>query len=112
MNPDRLFMAAAAMLLIFTAPAGAHQVSHMEHTHAYQQIGYGKYRQGHAVNGPYGNIIIWSARPYTGYQNSNRVRFARPVLLKKAPSGPVLESGAGSDAARNYGKQYKRDYGN
>ena len=111
MNSGRLFIA-ASILLLLSLPARAHQVSNLEHTHVYQQTAYGKFRQGHAVSGQYGNILIWSAKPYASSRNSNNVRIARPAMIKQAPPGPFLESGARFDATRNYGKQPKRDYGN
>jgi hypothetical protein len=57
-----LFMAATSLLV---ATAWAHDAPNLEHTHAFERTGYGSYRQGHAVNGPQGDIIIWSPRSYS-----------------------------------------------
>jgi hypothetical protein len=69
------------------------------HGHVRQQAGYGKgYRYGHAVNGPMGDIIIWSpsvtnqygtATPGHNMQSRSRVQVS--------PLGPRL--------------QYKPEYG-
>ena len=65
MKARYVILAATSALIFFTTPAYPHEVSNMEHTHAFQQTGYGKYRQGHYVNGAQGSIIIWSPRTYT-----------------------------------------------
>jgi hypothetical protein len=90
----------------------AHDVTNMAHTHAFKQTGYGTYRQGHSVNGPNGSIIIYSARPYTGYQSSPNVKFARPEPITRAPGSVIPNSKIASDPAQNYGKRQKSDYGN
>ena len=77
----------------------------MEHSHAFEQTGYGTYRQGHQVNGPQGSIIIWSPRTYSSYQRGNQVRFARPVPITRAPGSPQKESRAESDPSIKYGKK-------
>jgi hypothetical protein len=105
-----LSMAAAAILL--AGPSPAHDVPNIEHTHAFKQTGYGTYRQGHSVNGPYGSIIIWSPRQYGGYQSAPNVRFARPEPITRAPGSVGPKSGTASDSAREYGKRQKDDYGN
>ena len=90
----------------FAAPQlHAHEVPNMEHTHAFEQSGYGKYREGHYVNGPQGSIIIWSHRTHSGYQGGSQVRFARPVPISKAPGSPQKESRAESDPSIKYGKK-------
>jgi len=46
-----------------------------QHSHVYQRQEYGKnFRRGHSVNGPYGNITIWSAKPVEAYQTPARNR--------------------------------------
>jgi len=98
-------------LLLFAAPSFAHDVPNMEHSHAFQQTGYGKYRQGHYVNGPQGSIIIWSPRTQTGYQQGNAVEFARPEPITKAPSSPNMKPSKKTTFGKDYGKTEKRDYG-
>ena len=77
----------------------------MDHTHAFEQTGYGTYRQGHYVNGPQGSIIIWSPRNHSGYGNGSQVRFARPAPITRAPGSPKKESRAQSDPTIKYGKK-------
>jgi hypothetical protein len=89
MKARYILLAATGALIFFTAPAYPHDVPNMEHTHAFQQTAYGKYRQGHYVNGPQGSIIIWSPKTYTGYQAGSAVKFARPSPIVKAPGSPV-----------------------
>jgi hypothetical protein len=103
-----LIVATASLL---AATARAHEAPNLEHTHAFQQTGYGSYRQGHKVNGPQGDIIIWSPRPYTGYQPGPAVRFARPQPITKAPGHPALKASAGHKSAPGYGKKVRRGYG-
>ena len=44
------------------------------HGHYRQQLPYGNgYRYGHGVNGPMGDIIIWSADPTRGYESTHAV---------------------------------------
>jgi hypothetical protein len=102
-------LAAAAILSLGSGLAQAHDVANMEHTHAFEQTGYGSYRQGHSVNNQYGSITIWSARPYTGYQQSTPVEFARPSPITRAPGSPTVQKKAGQDPAKAYGKRSKRD---
>jgi hypothetical protein len=53
----------------------ASRIPGSQHSHVYQRQEYGKnYRSGHSVNGPYGNITIWSARPVVAYQTPARHR--------------------------------------
>ena len=89
MKARYILLAATGALIFFTAPAYSHDVPNMEHTHAFQQTAYGKYRQGHYVNGPQGSIIVWSPKTYTGYQAGPAVNFARPTPIVKAPGSPV-----------------------
>jgi len=86
-----ILLAAAGALVFFTAPAYAHEVPNITHTHAFQQTGYGKYRQGHYVNGAQGSIIVWSARPYSSFQPRPPVKFARPSPITRAPGSPVTK---------------------
>jgi len=106
-----VFWVMTASLLWFAAPAFAHEVANMEHSHAFQQTGYGKSRQGHYVNGPQGSIIIWSPRTQTGYQQGSAVEFARPEPITKAPSSPNMKPGKKTTFGKDYGKTTKRDYG-
>ena len=105
MKARYILLAATGGLIFFTAPAYPHDVPNMEHTHAFQQTAYGKYRQGHYVNGPQGSIIIWSPRTYTGYQKSQPVNFARPSPIVKAPANPFVKTQSQTDAAIEYGKR-------
>lgn len=95
----------AIALACLAAPAQAHEVPNMEHTHAFEQTGYGSYRQGHYVNGRQGSIIIWSPRTHTGYRNGTQVRFARPEPITKAPGSPQKKSRTEWDPSREYGKK-------
>ena len=99
----------AAAAIAVAVSARAHDVPNLEHTHAFQQTGYGTWRQGHYVNGPQGSIIIWSPQNYTGYENSPAVRFARPQPISRPPASRLIEPGAGRQPAPDYGKKYKRD---
>jgi len=67
MKARYIFLAATAALIFSTAPAYSHDVPNMQHTHAFQQTAYGKYRQGHYVNGPQGSITS------SGQQEPTRV---------------------------------------
>lgn len=109
-RPILIFVAAGSCLL--SGLLFAHDVPNMEHTHAFKQTGYGTYRQGHSVNGPQGSITIYSARPYTGYQNGPRVPFARPEPITRAPGTAIPQSKIAEDPAQEYGKRHKSDYGN
>ena len=109
-RPILLCVAAGSWLL--SGLLFAHDVPNMEHTHAFKQTGYGTYRQGHSVNGPYGSITIYSPRTYTGYQNGPSVPFARPEPITRAPGSVIPKSKIASDPAQNYGKRQKDDYGN
>ena len=80
-----------AALMVSAQAVRAHEVPNIPHTHAFKSAGYGKHRQGHSVNGPQGNIIIWSAQPKTGYQNRQTVRFARPKPITRAPASPAVK---------------------
>ena len=103
-----LLMATASLL---AATARAHDAPNLEHTHAFQETAYGSYRQGHQVSGPQGDIIIWSPREYTGYQQAPAVRFARPRPITEAPGSRPLKSRAGHWPAAGYGKKERRDSG-
>ncbi len=100
-------------MAMFAAPAVlAHDVPNIDHTHAFEQTGYGTYRQGHYVNGPHGSIIIWSAKPYSSYQSGNNVKFARPRPITKAPSGVKMRPGITIEPATGYGKPLPGGSGN
>lgn len=88
MKAKALFPSLAALTMLISAPVFAHEVPNIDHSHAFQQTGYGTYRQGHYVNGPQGSIVIWSPRTYTGYQKG-AVKFARPTPITRAPGSPV-----------------------
>ena len=103
-----LVIATASLL---AATARAHDAPNLEHTHAFQETAYGSYRQGHQVSGPQGDIIIWSPREYTGYQQAPAVRFARPRPITEAPGSRALKSRAGHWPAAGYGKKERRDSG-
>ncbi len=105
MRAHQIFLAAAGVMLLFPTASRAHEVPNMPHTHAFEQTGYGTYRQGHTVNNQYGSITIWSPRPYTGYQPGSQVKFARPEPITKAPGSPVAKTRAQSDPAIEYGKK-------
>jgi hypothetical protein len=104
-----LGVATGAMFL--AAAAQAHEVPGIKHTHAFEQTGYGTYRQGHMVDGPQGSIIIWSPQNVTGYQSSPPVKFARPQPITRAPGSPAAKSRTEEDPALEYGKKAKKDYG-
>lgn len=92
--------------------AGAHEVPNIDHTHAFEQTGYGQYRQGHSVNGPQGSIIIWSPRPHNSTNGSASVEFARPSPITRAPGQSFKRSESKADRAADYGKESRKDYGN
>jgi hypothetical protein len=104
-------LAAAAMFSLGSGLAQAHDVPNMDHTHAFEQKGYGTWRQGHSVNNEYGSITIWSPRTYTGYQQTTPVEFARPRPITQPPGSPSVKKAAGQDPAETYGKETKREYG-
>jgi hypothetical protein len=105
MRAHQIILAAAAAMLLFPVASRAHEVPNIPHTHAFQQTGYGTYRQGHTVNNQYGSITIWSPRPYTGYQSGNTVKFARPEPITRAPGSPVAKTRVQADPAIQYGKR-------
>ena len=99
-----ILLAATGALVFFTAPAYPHEVPNMEHTHAFQQTGYGKYRQGHYVNGAQGSIIVWSPRTYSGYRPGPAVKFARPSPIVKAPESSVAKTRSQAKSTIEYRK--------
>lgn len=99
----------AAAAIAAAVSARAHDAPNLEHTHAFQQTGYGTWRQGHYVNGPQGSIIIWSPQDYTGYENAPAVRFARPQPISRPPVSRLIKPGAGRQPAPDYGKKQQRD---
>jgi hypothetical protein len=96
--------AATATLVLFSAPAWTHEVPNIKHTHAFQKTGYGKYRQGHYVNGPQGSIVIWSPRTVNSRQGGKAVNFARPSPITEAPGVPNATKSQAKSAIQ-YGKQ-------
>ena len=102
----RTFLMTVTGALVFVAaPVFPHEVQNMSHSHAFQQTGYGKYRQGHYVNGAQGSIIIWSPRTYSGYRPGPAVKFARPSPIVKAPQSPVTKTRSQNRSSIEYGKQ-------
>lgn len=89
-------------------PLLAHDVPNIKHTHAFQKTDYGKYRQGHYVNGPQGDIVIWSAQPKTGYKPGPAVEFARPEPISKKPASANLKPALKSNPQMDYGKPKKQ----
>lgn len=105
MKTRNILMVAAGVAALFSTSAYSHDVPNIDHTHAFQQTGYGQYRQGHYVNGQQGSIIVWSPRTYTGYQSGSPVKFARPSPIKRAPGTPVATTKKQADPAIEYGKR-------
>jgi len=105
MKARHILLAAAGVLALSPQVSVAHDVEGITHSHAFQQTAYGEYRVGHSVNGPPGNIIIWSPQTYSGYQAGKTVKFARPQPITKAPSGPTAVMRPQADSAVGYGKQ-------
>ena len=104
MKAPRIFLAVAGATVLFATPVFPHEVPNISHTHAFQQTGYGKNRQGHYVNGPQGSIIVWSPRTFTGYQNGQSVKFARPSPIVSAPRSPIAKTQSQTKPAIEYGK--------
>jgi hypothetical protein len=107
---NRISVLAMATASLLVATARAHDAPNLEHTHAFERTGYGSYRQGHAVNGVQGDIIIWSPRNDGGYRQGPVVRFARPQPLTKAPDNPALKAGATQLRAPRYGNKERRSH--
>jgi hypothetical protein len=108
----RLLAMAVGAASLLTATAQAHDAPNLDHTHAFQQSAYGSYRQGHQVSGRRGDIIVWSARKYTGYQQAPVVRFARPQPITRAPGGAAPKPGAGPRVSvPEYGARRQDEYG-
>jgi hypothetical protein len=104
MKVRHLFFAATGAMMLFPMASQAHEVPNMPHTHAFEQTGYGTYRQGHTVNNELGSITIYSPQPQTGYQSGKTVRFARPEPITKAPGSPVATTQSQKDPVKDYGK--------
>ena len=114
MKRKRMMTGAAVFALAVSTAAGtavAHDTPNMDHTHAFKQTGYGQYRQGHSVNGPYGSITIYSPRTYSGFQSAPTVEFARPEPITRAPGATAAQTTAVRNPAVSYGKQQEDDYG-
>jgi len=76
------------------------------HGHVRQKLGYGKgYRYGHGVNGPMGDIIIWSPAP----NHSHGVQIIQPRSYR-APRTSNLKTPQ-LRYKPEYGKISKPDYG-
>ncbi len=124
-------LGAGLILLVGSTVLQAHQVASGTHQHVWRPTTYGKdYRPGHSVNGPTGNITIWSPAALNEYGAINTVHFARPVPLEKQSAKqaqsrsnrpqsdlpranksqsniPIIKSLAPS----RYGKVHPREYG-
>jgi hypothetical protein len=104
MKMKSALMIAATTLILFSAPAWSHEVPNIEHSHAFQKKSYGKYRQGHYVNGPQGSIVVWSPRTVNSRNSGSSVNFARPAPITKAPGTPSATKSQ-ANSAIEYGKQ-------
>lgn len=107
MKKTGLMVLMSACVLV-SAPLLAHEVPNIKHSHAFEKTDYGKYRQGHYVNGPQGDIVIWSAQPKTGYKPGPAVEFARPEPISKKPASENLKPALKSSPAKDYGKPKKQ----
>jgi len=107
----RQILIATTSVLLLSNAVVAHEVPNLEHSHAFQKVGYGAYRQGHYVNGPAGSIIIWSPQLYTGYPDNPPVQFARPRPIDKAPGSKGLRPAPFRSRLPQYGEQLNRDFG-
>jgi len=105
MNARHILLAVVSVAALLPVSVYSHDTPNIQHTHAFQQTAYGKYRQGHYVNGPQGSIIIWSPKAYTGYQNGNSVKFARPAPISRAPGSPVDRTPGSEKKTIEYGKR-------
>ena len=95
------------VLLAYVPMATAHETPGISHTHAFKQTGYGTYRQGHSVNNSLGSITIYSAKPHSGYDAGQSVKFARPEMIKKAPGAVEVKPAPVKKPASDYGKPKK-----
>ena len=76
------------------------------HGHVRQPLGYGQgYRYGHSVNGPLGDIIIWSAAP--NHSHGSRIMKPRKQPHTRAPT----VTGHQLQYKPEYGKTSKPGYG-
>jgi hypothetical protein len=107
-----LLLTATAVCAFLATPLSAHEVANFEHTHAFEQTGYGHYRQGHSVNGPQGSIIIWSAQPKNSTNGKAPVDFARPSPITRPPGQSFKRLEPKTDRSDDYGKDTRKDYGN
>jgi hypothetical protein len=83
------------------------QVPGSAHGHVRQRLEYGKgYRYGHSVNGPLGDIIIWSAAPNKSHDS---MQIMQPGIQQRprtmTVTVPQLQFKPG------YGKTSNPDYG-
>ena len=108
-----IFLAIFAVAGLLSPVSEAHDVPNMEHSHAFEQTGYGTYRKGHYVNGPQGSIIIWSAKPHGSYQSAE-TQGARPKAIPspyQKRSYPMRQSDSRFGSSTEYGKATDKDYG-
>ena len=76
------------------------------HDHVRQRLDYGQgYRYGHSVNGPNGNIIIWSAAP----NQSHDTHIMSPGTVQRSRTTSV--TGPRLEYKPEYGKSSKPGYG-
>lgn len=101
---NTVLISLAAVVALGALPAAAHEVPNISHSHAFEQTGYGTFRQGHYVNSARGDIIIWSAQPKTGYKPGPAVEFARPEPITRAPARPNVKPAPLPSPQREYGK--------
>lgn len=101
-----LIIAVSAAAFLLSPVAVAHDVPNMEHSHAFEQTGYGTYREGHYVSGPQGSILIWSARPKGNYRSADTEN-ARPKAIPspyQKPSYPMRKPDSKFGSSIEYGK--------
>jgi hypothetical protein len=77
------------------------------HGHVRQRLEYGKgYRYGHIVNGPLGDIIIWSSAPNRSHEST---QIMQPVIQQRARTRTV--TGPQLQFKPEYGETSNPDYG-
>lgn len=83
------------------------QIPGSPHAHVRQRLEYGKgYRYGHIVNGPLGDIIIWSAAPN---KNHDSMQIMQPGVQSRPRTTAV--TGAQLQFKPGYGETSNPDYG-
>jgi hypothetical protein len=119
MRKTIIALVSGTVLLIFGTEARSHDVVNAQgkpvntHEHVWKQQEYGKdYRQGHSVNGPQGDITIFSPNTYQGYTSGNSVRFARPEPYTKPIGDQANMPDVKTKAQKENEESNKRGYGN